>query len=206
MTGVKEHVTSKHIQGRDRADDTPPEQSTTPPVEPVVAALDIPSEVPYEGGGLHLHGGLFVAQLSEVPDLSRSNDVSPPNDSTLCRDDFFHVTPGVQDQPESYESTPPPDFGARPNGSIHLLTEDSSSHQPSSHGTFGIYMLSLSSTSTISIHTEMNSFLTRVVKRCDLKSTNRESWINAVTRKLSDIGILSVPVFPSEIRTINDKL
>jgi hypothetical protein len=52
----------------------------------------------------------------------------------------------------------------------------------------------------------MNTLLTRVAQRRDPSSSDRESWVNAVTRKLADIGVLSVPVFLSEIKTINARL
>jgi hypothetical protein len=195
MTGKKEHVTSKHVRGKDHTSkDTP-----VPEAEPVVGALAITEGTQYNGGGLHLHGGLFVAQLSERIGSNDSISPTPANPSTICHDDFFHVAGQI----ESHKSTPQSELSSHPTGSLRLLTETSRpTVQPSSHRTFGIYALS-SSSSTIS---EMNTLLTRVAQHRDPSSSDRESWVNAVTRKLSDIGILSVPVFLSEIKTINARL
>jgi hypothetical protein len=100
MTGDKEQTTSKHIQGKDCTTDDPPSQPT-PVTEPVVAALVAPNGVPYNGGGLHLHGGIFIAQLSEVTSPNTSTNLLLATSSTICRDACFHVTPSVQGQMKS---------------------------------------------------------------------------------------------------------
>jgi hypothetical protein len=202
MTGAKEHVTSKHVRGKER---TRPEEGTpTPEAEPVVAALavveaDAVEDTPYNGGGLHLHGGLFVAQLSEHTGPNGTSSPSPA--ATICRDDFFHVAGQLLESPQSTLQSASP---ALPTAPPRLLTEAQPS---SSHRTFGIYALSSSSgPPEISTTSEMNTLLTRVALRRDPSSSDRESWVNAVTRKLCDIGIISVPVFLSEIKTINARL
>jgi hypothetical protein len=203
MTGAKEHVTSKHVRGKERN----PEETPTPEAEPVVAALAVAEDVaegtPYNGGGLHLHGGLFVAQFSEHTGSNDTASTSPAAASTICQDDFFHVAGQVESHESDLQSASP----APSTGLPRLLTGKASEAQPSSHRIFGIYALSSSSGSPeVSTASEMNTLLTRVALRRDPSSSDRESWVNAVTRKLCDIGILTVPVFLSEIKTINSRL
>ena len=142
MTGEKQHVTSKHVRGKGR----PTKDSPPPEAEPVVAALAVANGVaegtPYHGGGLHLHGGLFMAQVSEHTEPSDTNSPLPVTTSILCHDDFFHVS----EQGESHESTPQSESSSgQPTGSLCLLTEKAPAAQPNYHRTSNIYALSSSS-------------------------------------------------------------
>jgi hypothetical protein len=120
----------------------PDKPKTVAPPGPNIGGLTSTDSNLYQLGGLHLSVGLFLGSLVIPP-------TSPTATSTICHDDFFHVElQDVASPSKSFDLT----------GTTHLVTE----RRPSSHETFGIYMLSTGNGAvTTAPSNEMNTFLSQ---------------------------------------------
>jgi hypothetical protein len=187
--GEKEHRTGAHIrcnaQGPEPAlggtsDAPPPAPAPAPAPAPTPAIGGLEAMDPYHGGGLHLHSGLFVAQLTKVRSENSSSDGSdergPPldDDPTLCHDDFFHVMPRSEHEP-----------------AIRVEDECGVNERVG----IGMYMAENSANDTTAFEDPSNditTFLTNVAKSRNVTEPNVESWVSAVESKLADIGIFTI--------------
>lgn len=196
-TGDKEHSTEKHVR-RERPSlgtvQPPARPAPAPAPAPAVGGLASSGTNSYHGGGLHLSGGLFLGQLVETDPVPVT---SPTPDPSICLDDFFHV--------ESTESTPPSE--SNESSGMPLLRSEQGEHSgPGMHETFGIYMLTSGNSAVTTSTAEMKTFLTRVSVLRDTNGGDAASWVNAVSKKLEDVGIITVPILIAEIHTVNSKL
>jgi hypothetical protein len=142
---------------------------------------------PYHGGGLHLHNGLFVGQLTEVVSegTNGSVDCGPlDDDPTLCSDDFFHVTACSENAPGS-----------------HVKNMDESR--------IGMYMAENAANDTGDFKdpsTDITAFLTNIARYCSVTAPNIKSWVSAVKSKLANIGIFTIAEVIGAILTLNHTL